>query len=566
MKMRFAAGMLSAALACVSCASPDQTSPATTAVASVDQAPLYKLHIKPSQVDPVKGTAIIDVDITVEGVKVAAGEPVLTHQNMAPNMTGPMMADDVTGSDDKGEVTLVSDGKFGMRAWTSARDIEGTLKVHYRRFIDNGHLGSISSIPHVDGEGVYGIGSMIFLAPAAEGKYRIALDWDLSAMVPGSTAVSTLGEGDIVTKATPISRMARAMFMAGPIKRLPDPPKGAFSAVWTGEPTFDVVSSMTWTSRLHAYMSKFFADPVAQPYYVFLRAHPGGNGVAAPQAFVIGYSPRTTPESVKYLLGHEMTHTWTATEMGKWYSEGNAVYYQTLLPWRAGLMTIDQRLHDINLTAARYFSNDVIGAPDSDIEPKFWSDMRYNVLPYDRGAIYFAVLDGKIRRASGGKRSIDDLIRAMVAIEREEKEPTTEIWLDLLRKELGEEGPAIHNGMINGQWLVPESGDYGPCFRRVNAKIPRYDVGFGGPEINRRSVVEGLRADSNAAKAGLKEGDKITYQTSTDGAQRDPNMTITMNVTRGDQKLDITYIPRSELRDGYQWERVPGVSEKDCVQ
>jgi hypothetical protein len=27
-----------------------------------------------------------------------------------------------------------------------------------------------------------------------------------------------------------------------------------------------------------------------------------------------------------------MTHTWTSTGIGKWYDEGNAVYYQALLP------------------------------------------------------------------------------------------------------------------------------------------------------------------------------------------------------------------------------------------
>jgi predicted metalloprotease with PDZ domain len=250
--------------------------------------------------------------------------------------------------------------------------------------------------------------------------------------------------------------------------------------------------------------------------------------------------------------------------MPKWYAEGNAVYYQTLLPWRAGLMPIEKRLADINLTAARYYTNDVIDAPDSDILPKFWSDMRYNVLPYDRGAIYFAALDGKIRRASGGKRSVDDPIRAMVALDRDEQTVSEKTWIDLLRKELGEQGPAIHQAMMTGQKLVPESGDYGPCFRRISVKIPRYDLGFGGPEITRRSVVENLRADSNAAKAGLKEGDRVQYQSSTDGAQRDPNMPLTMQVTRDGKTFEVTYLPRGELRDAYQWERIAGVPEDAC--
>jgi predicted metalloprotease with PDZ domain len=550
-KIGLMARLLAIALLCVS-------------LAVAQQAPLLRLHIKPSQIDPEKGTAVVDVVMTVEKMKIAAGQPLLTHQNMAPQMTAPMIAVDLSASDDRGPAPLVSDEKVGWRTWTSTRDIEGMLTVRYRRPIDNGLLGSLSSIPHVDGLGVFGIWNMLLLTPETTGRYRVALDWDLSAMVPGSAAVSTLGEGNVTTTPMPLSRLAFAMFMAGPIKRAPDPPSGAFSAVWTGVPTFDVRGAMDWTSKLHHFMSGFFADPVERPYYVFLRAHPGGNGVAATQAFVLGYSPKTTAESVQYLLGHEMTHTWTADDMPKWYSEGNAVYYQTLLPWRAGLMPIEKRLADINLTASRYYTSDVINAPDSDILPNFWSDMRYNVLPYDRGAIYFAVLAGKIRRASGGKRSVDDPIRAMVALDRNEQPVSEATWIDLLRKELGEEGPAIHRDMMSGRKLIPESGDYGRCFRRISVKIPRFDLGFGGPEIKKRSVVENLRPDSNAARAGLKEGDRVQYQSSTDGALRDPNMPVTMQVTRDGKTFEVTYLPRGELRDAYQWERIPGVPEQAC--
>ena len=67
------------------------------------------------------------------------------------------------------------------------------------------------------------------------------------------------------------------------------------------------------------------------------------------------------------------------------------------------------------MTAARYYTNPLIATPDDQIMAKYWTDRRLIVLPYDRGAIYFAVLNGKIRKASGGKRSVDDLVRTMVS-------------------------------------------------------------------------------------------------------------------------------------------------------
>ena len=89
--------------------------------------------------------------------------------------------------------------------------------------------------------------------------------------------------------------------------------------------------------------------------------------------------------------------------------------------------------------------------------PRFWEDTRIRVLPYDRGGMYFAVLNGKIGRASAGKRSIDDLIQAMIDRARAGQPVTEAVWLDLLRKEIGEDGPAVHRSMLAGGLMLPES-------------------------------------------------------------------------------------------------------------
>ena len=553
--------LLAASIASVIAYAP----PPALAQIAAPSAPLLALKIKPTQLDVAGGTATLEVTMVVDGVMTPAGSPVLTHLNGAPNITQPFRVEELTATDDQGDVSLAS--ADGGQTYTASRDVVGKLSVSYRRPISAATGGSLSTIPTVAGAGVSGIANMLFPLPTSAQRYHLTMDWDLSAMPAGSSAVTSVGEGlHIDAPSVPMAKLNYIMMMAGQIKREPDPPVGAFTAVWTGDPTFDARTTMQWASRLHHYMSRFFGDPVELPYHVFMRAHRGGNGVAAPMAFTFGFNERTTPEGVQSLLGHEMTHTWTAADIGKWYSEGNAVYYQTLLPWRAGMVSSEKRLTDINLTATRYYTNDVLDAPDSDILPKFWSDMRYNVLSYDRGALYFAVLDGKIRRKSSGVRSIDDLVRAMVQLARDDDATITEeTWTDMLQAELGDEGLAIHRGMMAGTLrLEPESGDYGPCFRRISTQIGRYDVGFGGPEIKNRTVVEGLRPDSNAARAGLREGDRITVQTSTDGAQRDSNVPLVVHVTRGDQTLDVTYIPRGELRDVYQWERVPGVPESAC--
>src|SRR3546814_9328940 len=86
-----------------------------------------------------------------------------------------------------------------------------------------------------------------------------------------------------------------------------------------------------------------------------------------------------------------------------------------------------------------------------------------DLLSYDRGAMYFAMLNGEIVHQSGGTRSIDDLVRAMVAIQRDEgKEPTEQDWIALLRHDLGDKGARIHEGMMSGALrMVPRADAFG---------------------------------------------------------------------------------------------------------
>jgi predicted metalloprotease with PDZ domain len=285
--------------------------------------------------------------------------------------------------------------------------------------------------------------------------------------------------------------------------------------------------------------------------------------VAMTQSFAVGYGPTTTAEGLKRIFGHEMTHTWTAKEeVGKWFNEGNAVYYQGLLPWRAGLITTDQYLADINQTASRYYTNAMRHTPEDQVLAAFWDDTRIRVLPYDRGAMYFAVLNGKIRKASGGKRSLDDLIRTMVVRIKTDQPVSEAIWLDMLRREIGEDGPATHRAMMAGELMLPESDGFGPCFRRTPAKIRQFDMGFDNKSLlGADKTIQGLKPDSEAAKAGVRDGDKVISGGASDSIQADVTRTVTLKLMRDGKPLSVTYLPRGQTVDAYQWERDAGDPE-----
>lgn len=533
------------------------------------QAPLMTVLIKPSAMDEASGKGDVAVTIAVPAMAVAPGEPLFTLGSGAPGMPSPQPLEDLTITDDRGEVPLQPRDERGIKPWASTRAVSGTVVARYRLPIDNARGSTPPIVLRIDGNAFSTPGRMLVAVPQVQDAYRLRIEWDLAAMGAGAIGVSSWGDGDVEVPAGSAARLASAVFIAGHLQRVPTEGSPGFSALWAGDPPFDPRPMMQWTGQLHAWMSRFFGDDAQSPYRVILRRNPRnpGGGVALIRSFVVGYGVETRPEGLKSILAHEMTHTWTAIEsMGKWYNEGNAVYYQELLPWRAGLITTEQYLAGVNRTASRYYTGTMKHTPEEHVLAQFWDDTRIRVLPYDRGALYFAVLNGKVRRASRGERSIDDLIRVMVRRERRGESVTEKVWLDLLRQEIGEAGLRTHRAMMAGELVLPESDDYGPCFKRVAEKIRIFEPGFDlkAATAGSERVIRALVAGSAAAKAGLREGDKVVSAPLGDAVQADVARRITVEVLRDGRPLAFTYLPRGAAVDAYQWRRIPSVPDARC--
>jgi hypothetical protein len=49
-----------------------------------------------------------------------------------------------------------------------------------------------------------------------------------------------------------------------------------------------------------------------------------------------------------------------------------------------------------------------------------------------------------------------------------------------------------------------------------------------------------------------------------DSLQGKQKRTLTLQIRRGDKVFSVTYLPRGETVETYQWARVPGVADADC--
>src|SRR3546814_4635550 len=63
-----------------------------------------------------------------------------------------------------------------------------------------------------------------------------------------------------------------------------------------------------------------------------------------------------------------------------------------------------------------------------------------------------------------------------------------------------------------------------------------------------------LRPGSEAAKAGLRNCDRLDYSDSTEGTMRHPDMKLTVKVTRDGKTFETSFLPRGKPMTVYQWE------------
>jgi len=547
------------------------------------------ITLRPAVPDSAQRVPYVDVTLTYSTPPIVASQSFLKMPLVTSNVeTGAKTIQALYVNDSSGPVpvTVKDDpegGEVRYRHWLSSRATRGTLTVDYRAPISNVAAPRGAAPPlelRSDSAAFSGAGETFLLLPEADSSQitfqPVNIRWNLSDMGPGAVAISSFGKGDVTTSGSKdLQSLQSCFFMAGKVELYPQtPPATGFFSAWHGSAPFDLRELMISEEKLYAFYRKFFKRPATAPYGVFLRANPvnAGGGVELAGSFVATFGPKTELDDLKITLAHEMLHTFVgaldkpAGLLSSWFSEGMAVYYARMLALRAGQITPAQLLKDLNTTAGRYYTDALIATPNDEIPAHFWADTRIRVLPYDRGSMYFAVVDGEVRAASGGKRSLDYLLLALLERPRQKLPVDEDAWVKQVTKDLGEKGKTEFEAMLSGAIQLPTAGGFGPCFTRTTKMLRRYELGFEPKVLTEpQRVIRGLLPGSAAERAGIRNGDEITQPVPQDAIQGDQDGVLTLKLLREGKPLEISYIPRGETVEAYQWIRVGNVPDTACV-
>jgi hypothetical protein len=375
------------------------------------------------------------------------------------------------------------------RHWRAQRAVADPIVLTYRvRVPSTGGGGpQFGVLGHAGGFSAAGSGFLV-LPEGVDRDVAVHVSWDLRNLAPGSIAVSNFGHGDFDLQASP-DALTQGYYMAGPVGRYPDTGSvDGFSATWLGVPPFDAQQEMAWTGQAYAWLRTFFRDTTREPFRVFVRVLPGVSryaGTALRNSFMLGTPARdadSASEAPRGTLVHELVHHWALGIEGSqgantWFAEGLATHYARLLTLRSGLGSVESYGRSLNETARNYYTSPARNLSADSIGRLGFSNEAARRVPYLRGALYFADLDARIRAASGGRRTLDDLLIPLFQRIRNGESVDQNGWVALVVRELGAAAREQFEAVIlRGETIVPSSDAFGPCFERRPAVL-RSDSG-----------------------------------------------------------------------------------------
>lgn len=268
----------------------------------------------------------------------------------------------------------------------------------------------------------------------------------------------------------------------------------------------------------------------------------GLNGLEHLNSTVLMASPQATRTRQSYLswlelASHEIFHAWNVkrlrpVELGPfeyesevytrslWIAEGLTEYYSLVLLHRAGLSSTEELLNSLSneietlqATPGRLVQSAAQASFDAWI--KYYrpdeNSVNSSVSYYTKGVVLGLLLDARIRRATGGARSLDDAMRAAYQKFSGARGFAPDEFRSVVEQVVGTSLQAFWDAAVNGTSELEYAEaleSFGLRFRPASPSGRAY-LGMSTRNDAGRLVVTQLRRETPAYDAGLNVDDEI---------------------------------------------------------
>jgi predicted metalloprotease with PDZ domain len=419
--------------------------------------------------------------------------------------------------------------------------------------------------PWIRPDWFYVTGEGVFAMPRGREDAPATFDWkSRSRGYPFASSLEFLaGEHRSKRVSSTVSAVTTSVSIGGAGVRILQPRGSATRLAIRGRYPFSDDALYDLAARVISAERAFWRDAPA-PFLItvgpveasILAKTIGGTGRS--DAFLLAIAETSRLADMRELLAHEFEHHWIAGELGApptpgnegsayWFSEGFTDFYMRRVLVRAGLITPAEFVASWNEMLVAYASSSARAAPNDQIRRDYWNDPDLKRLPYQRGALLAAIWDRRLRDVLGHADGLDEVLRAQRKAAHEAttagREDAVSRFEDAAMAFGLDVRPEIDRYITRGEPIQLAPDAFGPCLTVTSTIIPRFDRGYDAQATaDAENIVHGLRIDSPAYAAGLRDGMKLLRRTS--GKVGDSRVDYELVVIDGQLERAIRYIPQ----------------------
>ena len=393
------------------------------------------------------------------------------------------------------------------------------------------------------------------VAPRMDDRAPVEVSFDLLHVPAGQVVVTSFGTETHQTSVGPWSEVTNALFAVGVFNtRRLNVGGGTVLLAVAGRWSFSEQDLARKMEKIFEAERMFWRDTSpswsAMVLAPFETASARGGGSAFTHAFSLYMSPEEgLGPATESLAAHEAFHAWNPAALGPvadmqelgWFVEGVTTYYQDVLVRRAGLIEGTTYLARLNTLLRDDALSPQLHPWGVGLQNTLDSDEAKYREPYLRGAMVALWVNAVIGRESGGRFSLDDVMRALLA--GAGRGLTTErIFAAMAQYVDGGTMTAVRKAILEGGEIPVVADSLGQCATFRTRMMWTYDPGFPNTELVKGELLKQVDPESAAYRAGLRDGQVLLGWTLWLG-NSDREATLSVRQPDG-STATIRYLPR----------------------
>jgi len=340
---------------------------------------------------------------------------------------------------------------------------------------------------------------------------------------------------------TTLRGLRKAVFAGGDFRMAKS--KGGLVLVTRGTWPFSDASMLDLMDRVAEFHTVVWRDRGVAGHKIFLvPSTRTWEGEGRTKSLIMEGNPDTyDPGSFSRLLSHELFHEWNPRRLNYpddeelyWFTEGFTDYYTVATLWRSGIWSFDQVIQDFNQIARSYYASTARNLTAGRMVVLRQSTHSANRLPYQQGYLLAAHWN------LSGKR----LDLAMRNLLKDNREPLSNarIVTALSAIGIGKAEEEIQRFVVEGKTIELRANVWGACATEIKNEFRTFDIGFDWTKSERAKIIHGVKQDSHAWQAGVRDGQKWT---AVDVNTGDPTYLAQIEIEDDQGRRRIKYYPAS---------------------